>query len=237
MKPILFNTDMVKAILEGSKTQTRRVVKLLTKDPDEWEADNFVRERAAKEYSEEYAAGCWPCFVKRQDEFYTAPKNEVRCIYYPKYVDGDVFYVRETWGIGEYDSYAYKADGISAEFICNDGKWRPSIHMPKEAARLFLRIKKTRAERLQDISDNDIKAEGLLSVCSNCYHYNGNCKDFAKAMECKLRSAWISLWDSTVKPADLNLYGWNENPWVWVYEFELVNKAEIEYLRKGDIKK
>ena len=88
-------------------------------------------------------------------------------------------------------------------------RWHPSIHMPKEAARLFLRATGVRVERLQDIDDDGVVAEGL-----------------------KIGDAFDVLWDSTIKPADLPLYGWDANPWVWVIEFERCEKpTEQDHLR------
>ncbi len=97
---------------------------------------------------------------------------------------------------------------------CEDSKysladtWHPSIHMPKEAARIFLKITNVKAERLQDIDIDGIRNEGLLSAAVHC-----------EDMEIALKE-WEILWNSTIKKSDLDRYGWDANPYVWVIEFE-----------------
>lgn len=85
------------------------------------------------------------------------------------------------------------------------GTWRPSIHMPRAAARIWLEVKDVRIERLQDIDDNGILAEGLEI---GCY--------------------FEDLWDSVIKKSDIKKYGWDVNPWVWVIEFERREKPKSE---------
>lgn len=179
--PILFNTDMVRAILENGKTATRRVVKFRPGQNPQWTG-----------------------YVPDGPTLYGS--NNIPAAKAP-YRPGDILYVRETWTQVPDGGYVYKA---SVE--CPDawkGTWYPSIHMPKEAARLFLRVKDVRVERLQDITDEDIVAEGLEI---GCY--------------------FEDLWDSTVKPADRDRYGWASNPWVWVVEFERISKEAA--LKGGD---
>lgn len=165
-RPILFNTEMVRAILDGRKTQTRRL-----------------------------------CKGQPQDGV-TSP---VEMGYEPPYRPGDVLYVRETWSkVPGVPPYIYKAT-----FGAGERKWRPSIHMPKEAARLFLRVTGVRCERLQDITVDEINTEGL---------------DVLRKTESTSFRMWKELWDSTIKKDDLNRYGWEANPWVWVIEFERCEK-------------
>ena len=129
---------------------------------------------------------------------------------------GDVLWVRETWHglktgnekFGHHKTFWYKADEKDEN---PDDKWCPSIHMPKEAARLFLKVKDVRIERLQDITINGIRAEGLTSMAVH-----------AGDMEIAFKE-WARLWNSTIKPADLQRYGWEVNPWVWVITFERMN--------------
>jgi hypothetical protein len=167
-RPILFSTDMVQAILEGRKTQTRRVVKPQSNA-------NVI------DFGHEWERG----------EFFA------RC---PYGQPGDVLWVRETWApLGDYPkcnyTFMYKADVEQ-----NYSKWKPSIHMPREAARLFLRIKSVRVERLQEITCQDVFAEGLESGHD---------------------SKFITLWES------INGHeSWEANPWVWVVEFERISKEE-----------
>ena len=105
-----------------------------------------------------------------------------------------------------------------------------SIHMPKEAARIFLRVKDVKVERLHDIVTGDYKtplninAEGMYKPCCNCTHVNGDCKDFISQNDCKLLSEFKNLWDSTIKKPDIDRYGWKANPWVWVIEFNRITE-------------
>lgn len=180
MKPILFNTEMVRAILDGRKTVTRRVVKPQPKAALLPMPDSM----------------CWPgCFANAEEPM----------VYRPPYKSGDILYVRETWNGDWCDHYIYKADGGSAKAAgyAAEPKWRPSIYMPCEAARLFLRVTDVRVELLQDIDDDGVVAEGLEI---GCY--------------------FDDLWNNTIKPSDRALYGWAANPWVWVIEFERISKDE-----------
>ncbi len=211
-KPILFNTDMVRAILDGRKTVTRRIVK---NNPEECT-------------SKVVHGVCKICDDK--GGFYL-PDDYVKAR--SPYQVGDILYVRETWQrlsiIGKGFGYGYKADNKLSNI-----SWRPSIHMPKEAARIFLRVTNVRVERLQEIITGDyrtpinINKEGLISSCCFCTHHNGDCKDYIsqhtpKMLTCKLLEDFTLLWNSTVKKSDLDRYGWDANPWVWVIEFERVD--------------
>ncbi len=187
-KPILFNTEMVRAILDGRKRQTRRIIKGLPLYEPYFEEDE----------------GRGFLMDSEDGQFYALET-------FSKIKPGDVLWVRETWqrlsDFGEW-RYEYRADYEDDDPLRLDGMyitWRPSIHMPKEAARIFLKVKDVRAERLQDISVDEIRAEGLDVL--------------GKTVNTSFRM-WRELWDSTVKKADLPRYGWEANPWVWVIEFE-----------------
>ncbi len=204
MKPILFNTEMARAILEGRKTVTRRVVK--PQPPSSTHPNLFVS---------------------------------------PPYRPGDILYVRETWTVWDGD-YEYKADvddgygpfcsnctlDICAGSCNSVLKWSPSIHMPREAARIFLRVTDVRVERLQEILTDDclapsnIQAEGLTKPCILCIHPDFDCREYIKSGNCDLTREFVKLWDSTIKPADRDLYGWEANPWVWVIAFERISKEK-----------
>jgi len=185
-KPILFNTEMVKAILGGRKTQTRRVIKPV--------ALGMIYEDSS-------------------------PARK------PPYHVGDILWVRETWckwwlPHGEW-RYIYKATsphGNTAPAMPDSDDepftmpWRPSIHMPKEAARLFLLVTSVRIQRLQEITSGEAVAEGIKS----------NLRNPSEAADALI--AFEELWNSTIKPADLPRYGWEANPWVWVIEFERINR-------------
>lgn len=183
MKPILFNTQMVRAILEGRKSVTRRVVK---PQPPATAHASKVR----SDYG-------WSFWEGNPEKHYMKPPFQA----------GDILWVRETWSPVNVRPrrYIYKADvdrsigeGVGLP-LC----WHPSIHMPREAARIFLRVTDVRVERLKDITATQAMNEGFTDW-----------NDFVK------------LWNSTIKPKDLPTYGWDANPWVWVIEFERINKEE-----------
>lgn len=199
IKPILFNTEMVRAILEGRKTVTRRVIKPQPKSPVVC------------------SLGVW------QETIPYA--NGVR-VFPPPYRPGDILYVRETWAsvpdlFDEFPQYIYRADydendlhlGAENDQALTDFpacvKWRASIHMPKEAARIFLRVTDVRVERLQNITGDECPSEGVPL-------YSGP----AGAREACYRFCFADIWDDTIKPSDLRDYGWSANPWVWVIKFE-----------------
>ncbi len=252
-KPILFNTEMVRAILEGRKTVTRRVVKPVGQQKRFWEPlhSRFI--------IDEVQPGMWQIWLDKCGNPYATA--------IPPYRPGDVLYVRETWNfayqldgnerpIEETGRFYYAADGLGpfTLWVTPDGEykdhmpWRPSIHMPREAARIFLRVKDVRVERLQDSFSEPISpifellAEGvdIGDDCRECIEAYGNpcCVDTVDedgsdmyGGECGLlddiRGDFSDLWDSTIKPADRDLYGWAANPWVWVIEFERISKEEV----------
>ena len=168
--PILFNTDMVRAILDGRKTVTRRLIKL-------------------------QSSGDW-CTVLGE----IAP-----------YQPGDVLYVRETYmdyaGLNMYkaDCDKYRLESLKLAGF----KWSPSIHMPKEAARIWLKVTNVRVERLQDITPDDATKEGTKETFPPL-----------------ARDEFRDIWNSTLKKSDLDRYGWEASPWVWVIEFERCEKPE-----------
>jgi len=206
MIPILFNTEMVRAVLEGRKTVTRRVVK----EPYYIDDEEWCRVSGLAIHRGTVITDGIP---------------------YPDtpYYTGGILYAMKTWRVQSAHRFEadarieYKAGGPMTtiqfpgresqacsraeydEFVRKwaDDKWRPSIHMPKEAARLFLRVTNVRVERLQDMQPYDIAFEGFRRQ-----------RDF------------VALWDSTIKKPDLPRYGWAANPWVWVIEFERIGKEE-----------
>ena len=209
-KPILFNTEMVQAILEGRKTVTRRIVKF----------PEGMTGRLPENQAEEPIL-FYPCGIKR-----------------PQYKTGDVMWVRETWAYidfaGEYgNGYVFKAsdNGQHWEENAYDWKWHPSLHMPREAARIFLKVKSVQAERLNEITVEDALSEGVARhglYNEQCYAggcYNGDFETSCKVCEVPT-NGFEKLWNSTIKPADLDRYGWNANPWVWVISFERTEKPE-----------
>ena len=192
-RPILFNTEMVKVILDGRKTCTRRLVKFLPgKNPQ------------------------WTGYIKDGLMLYNG-KNEL-CIRKAPYQPGDILYVRETW-CSAYggEKYFYLADKLTNReerslLNYDDVKWHPSIHMPKGAARIWLKVIDVRIERLQDITETQAQAEG--------------CNSGLLAGPCTARGQFEKLWNPTIKKSDTDRYGWSVNPWVWVIEFEMCEKPE-----------
>ena len=235
IKPIPFNTEMVKAILDGRKTQTRRVVKGI-------ENLNVYRAEPAEDSYET---------LREWDFFYGWSENgalfdAIQSVKAP-YAPGDILWVRETWvfdsGDEDYGTgcFMYKADmpihidakdtahGDDVDITAEDYKWHPSIHMPKEAARIFIRTTNVRLERVQDITLLDAINEGCCGEI--CNHEGDNpelgCTDcYNTGWLMSPNAEFAMLWDTTIKPADRLKYGWDANPWVWVIEFERCEKPE-----------
>ena len=203
IKPILFNTEMVRAILDGRKTCTRRVIK-----PQ-------PQSRLCYTYagSHKGCIGKWTYPNRGAHEFwgeeYKLPDNikdeELSKQWNPPYHTDDILYVRETWKKAP-NGYFYYEDWQRND-IADVTKWKPSIYMPKDAARIWLKVTDVRVERLQDMTDDDAEAEG-------CFDYTSTALGF------------FDVWDSTIKKSDLDRYGWNANPWVWVIKFERCEKPE-----------
>lgn len=201
--PILFNGDMVRAILDGRKTVTRRLIK--------------PQPQGYFEVNEE------PLYIYDTD----FQQGRIMSPYQP----GDILYVRETWNtycegcisknlesvLGSTCAHACGENGNGYYYKATDKnhvRWRPSIHMPKEAARIWLKVKDVRVERLKEIDDRGCHAEGIEVSSLEPYFY--------ELYEARFKV----LWDSTIKKSDLDRYGWDANPWVLVIEFERCEKPE-----------
>jgi hypothetical protein len=220
-RPILFSAPMVRAIMSGAKTQTRRVVK----SPYVEDIDVFAFDASSGRWEGGFygdhgalAHGAW----------FRSPYGS----------PGDRLWVRETWSgarVGDGRALvAYRAscDDGGFDFAHDDGsverlrvsKWRPSIHMPRVASRITLEVTGVRVERLQDISGEDARAEGVSAPPCTCCVPRGGCTDgpSGPCCPCCLDSrewsyveAFAELWDSINKRAP-----WASNPWVWVVSFE-----------------
>lgn len=212
-KPILFNTDMVLAILDGRKMVTRRVIK-----PQPKSKLCYV---FAGSHKKDIRRWVYPSKTAHEflgEEFKLTDditEEELKKKWNPPYHADDILYVRETWGEGyEEGTYIYKADDKLAnlpEFKQSSKLiYHPSIHMPKEAARVWLKVKNVRVERLQDAKYFDFINEGLPY----------------KQYEWEIREDFQKLWNSTIKKSDIKSYGWDVNPWVWVIEFEVIQADE-----------
>ena len=180
IKPILFNTEMVRAILDGRKSCTRRIVK--------HDVEAILNSPYHKKHPE------------------VEDKQIISKLCFPPYQPGDILYVRETWKKAPNGYYYY--EDWQRNDIADVTKWKPSIHMPKEAARIWLKVTDVRVERLQEITIDGIRNEGISSMAVH-----------AGDMEIALKE-WKNLWNSTIKKSDLDRYGWDANPYVWVISFE-----------------
>lgn len=220
--PTLFSTPMVQAILKGIKTKTRRTkgLEFFNQAPEKYRYDGNDQPDLLEPLDKNYH---WFEFVGSDGKPMEAYKS-VKC---PYGQPGDILWVRETWQqeaeffeasahSASYDfdwwestgKYVYRADGTELPTDSEAfGKWKPSIHMPKEACRLFLKVKSVRVERLKDISRGDAMDEGC---------------PFANMSAGPNPVSWFSeLWQSINGE-----HSWNENPWVWVVEFEKTAKPE-----------
>lgn len=218
-QPIIFSASMVQAILEGLKTQTRRIIK-----PQPWLCDLFIVPK-------------W-IWRKKDNPFSSIDRLIGGLIKYCPYGSpGDKLWVRETWGgifLNSQDGYYlqwrdvpksdrtqercealfYRATDDDPDY---EGCWVPSIFMPRWASRLTLEILNVRAERLQSITYENILAEGIFQVwplpTTSQLHINDlPCKDSAHEF-------FIRLWDSLNKRRG---FSYATNPWVWAIEFKVL---------------
>ena len=188
--PILFNMEMVRSILDCRKSCTRRIIK--------------PQPQGYFEVSEE------PLYIYDTD----GKQGKIT----PPYQPGDILYVRETFIQAAAHIFWYKAD--DKPWMSKDLLWKPSIHMPKEAARIWLKVTDVRVERLQDITGLSVQKEGIEVDPNEC----ASKFDFIS----ELFLLFQRLWDSTIKKSNLNHYGWDANPYVWVIEFERCEKPKEE---------
>lgn len=217
-RPVIFNGEMVRAIIDGRKTQTRRVMKVQPKQHDHKNYDAPWACKSPNYYNTHEADwACWYCgegIGMDGQSVYRCPFGQV----------GDRLWVRETFmdltgtGIeattGKFEGFAYRADtpaGSYGDEVRKEYglKWTPSLHMPRKACRILLEITAVRVERLNDISEEDAKAEGLAPS-----------QHIITPPEALYRVGFLKLWQS--------IYGeesWHANPWVWVIEFRHVGGA------------
>lgn len=204
IKPILFNSEMVRAILDGRKDATRKIVKGFIPDDAVWGYTAFT----PKGY-----ISCRGTFADGYGEkFFKLPCEP-----------GDILYVRETWKKALNGYYYYEA--WQRNDIADVTKWKPSIRMPKEAARIWLKVTNVRVERLQEITDEQTKREGIqYDECPTGFTWKQE-TDMHNCYTTPI-GAMQALWNSTIKKSDLDGYGWDANPWVWTIEFERCEKPE-----------
>lgn len=184
-KPILFNTEMVQAILEGRKTQTRRIMKLQPKPCNHKEYEDAEWKNKPAQWIND--GNDWYCALCGN-----GIQMSGHSVFHAPYQVGDILWVRETWNNlvdDNGDNWVYKADGGWDEL-----SWHPSIHMPKVAARIFLKVTNVKVQRVQDITLENSLNEGFRSI-----------------------SDFETIWDKLYR-------NWSENPWVWVIGFERIIK-------------
>ncbi len=242
--PILFNTEMVRAILDGRKKCTRRIVKI----------PNYIKQQDDGLYTL-FAEGT--CYENQHFE-------EIVQYLKKPYQPGDILYVRETWQCwrahryeatadirfraggddvrlqfanGSTDSIdRYDFDTFVHKWFSHNGEWKPSLFMPKEAARIWLKVTDVRVERLQEIDEDGVWDEGFkfkppcltrVSADGHTCELDGPCMSSIKYCDMTMGELFgRELWNSTIKKSDLDRYGWDANPWVWVVEFERCEKPE-----------
>lgn len=203
LKPILFSTPMVQAILKGRKTQTRRICTSSLESDCDIHKSESIRECHYNDtgWSERENGAC-RC------------QNTTK----PKYKIGDILYVKETWQERPTGKIIYKADFTETDLSVGRlvfGNWKPSLFMPQAYARIFLKVTNVRVERLQDISEEDAIAEG----CDG----SKNIKKLGRGQSAV--SEYKMLWNSINKKNPEKQ--WQSNPYVFVYEFERVEKPEV----------
>ena len=225
-RPMLFQTEMVKAILEGRKTQTRRTKGLeVPKDLVFDEIKFYYRS--------------WPkrplCFMKSiiaKGKEYFQIIAQFKC---PYGKPGDLLWVKETWSKV---TDASKKEDNRIHFKASTGKnnftWKPSIHMPKEASRIWLMIEDIRVERVQEISERDAIAEGIEEISKKYGYefdiykdYMGFMHDGYQTPRYSFKSLWVSINGEE---------SWNANPWVWVIQFRVLSttgKPSDEVIQKN----
>lgn len=233
-RPIIFNGPMVQAILAGRKTQTRRVVKTQPSrranlvSMEDGEARFCEGEHPKHHHCEEYDEPAFCPYGKPGDRLWVREK-------FKPVASGQV---RDGYGEVRY-GWAYESDGVVAwdlgttkiydltnqpptgHMQFRTTPWKPSIHMPRRASRITLEITAVRVERLQDITEEDAKAQGLMF-----HESTGGCPNWAAPdageWQTNPRQAFRELWESIRRPGSWD--GWDANPWVWAVEFKRVDQ-------------
>lgn len=258
IKPVLFNTEMVKAILDGRKEVTRRIIKPQPKNILCYSFAGSKGIAGTWGYPNSDAWKYWGCEYRPTTEL---TPEDWKKRWAPPYHTDDILYVRETWSpmypnetSEEIVGYLYKADrdlyGDEYKKVYDkqypdgkdwtwDGIWKPSIHMPKKAARLWLKVTNVRVQRIQEMTLQDSLKEGVKLSLRGMVETNGSELDAVKN-ETSLEihgitdegkrgalAPFAELWNSTVPKKELSVYGWDANPWVWVISFERIREEEV----------
>lgn len=233
IKPILFNAEMARAILDGKKTVIRVPVK---PRPD---GAHMVLDRNDEEHAYEFICGSYKNgFSRDWTEIVKAPYWEddilwVQEAWRPACLDIDTYFLGTCVSRESYSGFNYKSDmgwyfpdrpaKDNAEFrevypTATEKKWHHPQDMPSEAARLFLRVTDIHPERLNSMILEDVEKEGLELLDDNILNLS--------CMSDELWNRWINTWNSAIKPADLPIYGWDANPWCWTIKFKRITRRE-----------
>ena len=220
-RPILFSGDMVRAILDGSKTMTRRPI--------------IPQPRASVDEIWQMESGDFVEMYLGEKSRYNPNPDHGKRFNFPLGVPGDRLWVRETWSpwadeftkisVRGKEPALYRADykeGCSSLEIGGDYNWHPSIHMPRWASRINLEITEVRVERLQEITEDDAKKEGADKIeFASLGQLPSSLIINSLIMKRAYRYGFYKLWDSIYSKRG---YGWDANPWVWVISFKVVTK-------------
>lgn len=246
MKPIIFNTDMTSAVRDDRKTATRRLPRRKYCDS----VFEFFRGQLCE------AAPDKPPIKNGDGTTTHFLRPYVPCK--PPYLLGDILYVPEPWKCyAIWDDMGYVVEFPDGEYVGFEftdperarrwkkyldkpaHQWQSPYFMPREAARLFLRVTDVRAERLRDITEEQATREGIYQLLDEgqkdykCWTYKAHPRGNGTSgkvwsKDGGARSCFLGLWNSTIKMGEQALYGWEANPWVWVIEFERISKEEAE---------
>lgn len=217
-RPMLFSTTMVQALLEGRKTQTRRLVKF----PNDFFGGTV------------YSNGTWGLKYESKDDC----ESRIFKRLYPKFNIGDIIWVRETFCDGSIvdrneaktEKVIYKATYKNDfEIYDHDGelteiKWKPSLFMPKDACRLWLKVTNVRCEPLHNITEHDAINEGVLTNHGGYEMYSFS-KPYTRNYCLTAKDSYVTLWDKIN-----GLGSYNQNPWVFVYEFDVTTKRPFGFI-------
>jgi hypothetical protein len=217
--PILFQTQMVQAILSGRKTKTRRSTTALEAYDKSHAPHEFVRDEFREDHWDFFSVSCFAWGQVENPNIKSA---------YGK--PGDLLWVKETWKKADFPEsdgpFEYRASLENPNALWNKGIWKPSIHMPKTASRIWLMIEDIRVERLQDISEEDAIAEGIerwveTRMKSQPMHYKVYTDSDPEALYTSSpKDSFETLWISINGEES-----WNANPWVWVIQYRILSKT------------